>query len=178
MKRIVTRATLLARSLAGLLAFGALMTLPTACSENIDDGNYAIKTEQTITDYLSTNPKYSSIKAIYDRVKLGNSDQASVLTSVLGARGNYTVFAPNNDAINDYVASLGLASIDELSYEQAELIAKTASSTTVTMHPTKPPTSPRPVRSTSLTSTTVHSPASKTRSQTWAAISSTTTHTC
>lgn len=124
MKRIVTRATLLARSLAGLLAFGALMTLPTACSENIDDGNYAIKTEQTITDYLSTNAKFSSIKAIYDRVKLGNTDQASVLTSVLGARGNYTVFAPNNDAINAYVASLGLTSIDELSYEQAELIAK------------------------------------------------------
>lgn len=124
MKRIVTRATFLARCLAGLLAFGALMTLPTSCSENIDDGNFAIKTEQTITDYLSSTPKFSSIKAIYDRVRLGNSDQASVLTSVLGARGNYTVFAPNNDAINAYVASLGLSSIDELSYEQAELIAK------------------------------------------------------
>jgi len=54
---------------------------------------------------------------------LGDS-AASSLTSVLSSRGNYTLFAPNNDAIESYAKNtLGLNSVDEMTYEQAQLIA-------------------------------------------------------
>ena len=101
----------------------ALVVL-SSCKENISDDDYAIATEQTMSEYLADNPdKFSEIKAIFDRVKLGNSTDASSMTSVLSARGNYTVFAPNNDAIAHYLDSLGYTSIDDLTDDEAQLIA-------------------------------------------------------
>lgn len=109
--------------LACVLMLGAGMTLA-SCTEEISTDNFAIATEQTATDYFTDNSdKFSSIKAIFDRVRLGDADNASPLSSVLSSRGNYTIFAPNNDAIAAYLQTLGLTSIDELSYEQAQLIA-------------------------------------------------------
>lgn len=94
------------------------------CTEDISTDNFAIATEETASDYFANNPeKYSSIKAIFDRVRLGNADNASSLTSVLSSRGNYTIFAPNNDAVAAYLQTLGLASVDQMSYEQAQLVA-------------------------------------------------------
>lgn len=105
------------------LAFGTMLGLG-SCKENIDESNYVIKTEQTVTDYLETTPNFSDIKSIFDRVALGEvSKGASSITSVLSARGNYTVFAPNNDAISSYLATLGVASVADLTYDQAQLIA-------------------------------------------------------
>lgn len=94
-----------------------------ACTESVNEGNFAIKTEETAIDYLSSKPQFSDIMAVYDRVRLGNSETASVLSSVLGARGNYTIFAPNNEAMKIYLEGLGVSSVDELTYEDAKLIA-------------------------------------------------------
>lgn len=110
--------------------FGCLLSLSVvfgfnSCTETIDESNFAIKTEQTVIDYLVDNPdRFSGIKTLFDRVQLGNGSDASKLSSVLGARGNYTVFAPNNEALDAYVKALGANSVDELNDEQAELIAK------------------------------------------------------
>lgn len=106
--------------------FLMLMTgvLLAGCKEDISTDNFAIATEETASDYFANNPeKYSSIKAIFDRVKLGNAENASSLTSVLSSRGNYTIFAPNNDAIAAYLQTLGLTTVDQMSYEQAQLVA-------------------------------------------------------
>lgn len=108
-----------------LLLFG-VATAFTACKENISEDAYAIKTKKTVEDYLSDNPELSSIKAIFDEVKLGLSDNASVLSSTLSGYGNYTVFAPNNDAIANYVSEqTGGASTDyhDLSYDQKSALA-------------------------------------------------------
>ena len=108
----------------GWLCVLSLGVLLTSCKEDISEDNYSIKTQETMSEYLANNPaKYSSLKHIFDIVKLGNSADASSLTSVLSARGNYTLFAPNNEAVDAYVKTLGLNSVDELSYEQAQLIA-------------------------------------------------------
>lgn len=106
--------------LVSLLGAGSALT---GCTEDIDESNYAIAEEQTVTDFLSTTDSLSKIKAIFDRVRLGDDEQASSLTSVLSARGNYTLFVPSNAAVDAYIASLGVASVDSLSYEQAQLIA-------------------------------------------------------
>ena len=111
----------LSRLSGGVILLFSLALAVSSCKESIDDGNFAIKTEQTVSDYLADAPeKFSDIKAIFDRVRL---DEASTLTSVLSARGNYTLFAPNNEAVSKYIKGLGISSIDELTYDQAELIA-------------------------------------------------------
>lgn len=98
----------------------------TSCKENISSDDYAIKTKKTIDDYLVDRSELSSIKAIFDEVKLGISDNASVVSSVLSARGNYTVFAPTNDAIAAYIKEVtGEESTDlsKLTYAQKQAIA-------------------------------------------------------
>lgn len=107
---------------AMVLAIGLLSTVQ-SCQETINEGNFAIAKNPTIAEHLSTNPEYSSIKAVFDKVRLGNKSNASVLTSVLAARGNYTIFAPTNEAVDKYLKSIGKNNVSELTYEQAQLIA-------------------------------------------------------
>ena len=95
-----------------------------SCSETINEGNFAIKSEETALDFLTSNPQFSKIKAIYDRVRLGRTEDASSLSSVLSARGNYTVFAPNDSAVDKCLNELGVATLEDLTYEQAQLIAQ------------------------------------------------------
>lgn len=113
----------LQKSLFGFIMMVGLAMAFSGCKEDIDDSNYAIKTEQTMTDYLAASPDLSMIKAVFDRVELGRAGNASSLTSVLSARGNYTVFAPDNEAVQAYLQSLGLSSVEELTYEQAQNMA-------------------------------------------------------
>lgn len=111
------------KCIGGLIILFASVSL-TGCKEDINEGNFAIKSELTISDYLAANPaEFSSLKAILDRVNLSESENASSLTSVLAARGNYTIFAPTNEAIQSYVQTLGVSSVADLTYEQAKLIA-------------------------------------------------------
>lgn len=114
------------KSFAGLcsllLMFGGAFGF-SSCKETIDDSNFAIKSELTITDYLIANEDLSKIREIFGKVRLGN-DSASFMTAVLSARGNYTVFAPTNAAVDAYLAEEGLTSVDEMDREQLEQIAK------------------------------------------------------
>ena len=111
---------------ACVVAFGLgfLGTLQ-SCKETIDSSNFAISKEETITDHLHNNTQYSQIYKILQRVKLGNKESASALASVLSARGNYTVFAPTDSAMNVYLKQiLGEGkTIDNLTDEQAQRIA-------------------------------------------------------
>jgi hypothetical protein len=106
------------------LGLGFLGTLQ-SCKETIDSSNFAISKEETITDHLRNNAEYSQIYKILQRVKLGNKETASALSSVLSARGNYTIFAPNDSAVNLYLKQvLGEGkTVDDLNDEQAERIA-------------------------------------------------------
>lgn len=94
-----------------------------SCEEEIDSSNFAIKTDQTLTDIVDSDPNLSLIRDLFKRVRLGRSSEASSIYSVLSARGNYTAFVPDNVAVENYLAKLGLTSIDELTDEQAELLA-------------------------------------------------------
>ena len=110
-------------------AFAVLMILSlslglTGCKEEIDDSNFAIKSELTAADFIASDEDYSLIHSIFTRVRLGNSDGASPIISVLTARGNYTVFLPTNSAIEKFLQQNGISSIDELTEEQLNLIAK------------------------------------------------------
>ena len=113
----------LSLALGALLLLGAPAAL-TSCKEDISSDAYAIKTEKTMMDYISEDENLSDIKSLFDEVRLGKSSNASTLSSVLSARGNYTVFAPNNEAVRAYVMGLnGTTDLTSLSTEQKEQIA-------------------------------------------------------
>lgn len=103
------------RHWAALFAAALLIASPvgmTSCKEDISEDAYAVKQKDSMMDYITKNPELSMIKRIFDEVKLGNSADASALSSVLSARGNYTVFAPDNHAITAYLNAKGFNSLE------------------------------------------------------------------
>ncbi len=75
-----------------------LLTIVTSCVPDPDDSNLYTFKGQTIEDYLESNSdKFSDFTNILKRVQL---DQ------ILGSYGQYTCFAPTNDAMKVYIDSL------------------------------------------------------------------------
>jgi len=73
-----------------------------SCSE--DDSNPEPQTN-TIADFVASNDNYSSLKAALDRAGL---------TATLAGQGQFTVFAPNNDAFAAFLTANGFATLDEV----------------------------------------------------------------
>ncbi len=87
-------------ALAGLVA--------AACTEDIDTGARFTLKEYTVLSYLTDGPQAENFT---DYVRLLNkvpvsSRSASTVAQLLSARGKYTCFAPNNEAIQAYLDSL------------------------------------------------------------------------
>lgn len=125
MKTIINKTARYAWS-AGLVLFFCLPMLFTSCKEDISEDAYAVAQKQTIWDMVSTDPETSDLSELFKQVKLGLSDNASVLSSVLSSRGNYTLFAPTNEAIRQYIkeeTGNENATIDDLDQEHKERIA-------------------------------------------------------
>ena len=94
------------------------------CKETIDDSNFAIKTEMTAADFIDADDRFTMMRTLLKRVRMGDVEGASSLYSVLSARGNYTLFLPTDDAVTRFMAENGVASLEEMTDEQANLIAK------------------------------------------------------
>ncbi len=79
-----------------------------SCSDNVDESNLYSFTGNTVMSYLDARPDFSEYCKILRRVHLGPTlnPSASALSELLSARGNYTCFAPTNDAIQLYVDSI------------------------------------------------------------------------
>ncbi|MBQ8050210.1 MAG: fasciclin domain-containing protein [Bacteroidaceae bacterium] len=82
----------------------ALMTVA-SCTENIDMSNRYTFTEETITSYLEKHDQFTEYVKILGEVNISKRSQSTLL-QLLSARGNYTVFAPSNDAIQAYLDTL------------------------------------------------------------------------
>ena len=97
-----------------------------SCQEEVDESNFAVKKEKTLADILDSEPSLSMARDLFKQVRLGkkggHKEDLSSVYSVLSARGNYTAFIPDNTAIENYLKTLQLSSIDELSEDQKELI--------------------------------------------------------
>lgn len=76
------------------------------CTENMEEGSFAIKVEPTLADFLNENSEFSKIVEIFSEVPLSpfqdEDNNASPIISALSARGNYTVFAPTNKTVEAY----------------------------------------------------------------------------
>lgn len=74
-----------------------------SCSDD-DDTNVDPQTN-SIADFVANNDDYSSLKAALDKAEL---------TATLDGPGEFTVFAPNNDAFAAFLTANGFASLNDV----------------------------------------------------------------
>ena len=88
----------------------------TSCSDEPDSEYFYTFTGEMMSEYLKNRPEYSEFAEIVERA--GLMDQ-------LSAYGHYTCFAPNNDAVDQFLKDRGLSSVSELSNADCDTIART-----------------------------------------------------
>ena len=75
------------------------------CTEDIDESARYVFKEKTITDYLSSHEEYTEYCKLLKAVPLSFASKTTVWQR-LSARGHFTVFAPTNDALQQYLDEL------------------------------------------------------------------------
>ena len=88
-----------------LSAFTFVALVIAGCTEDIDTSARYVFKEETIASYLEKHEQYSEYYRLLGEMMVSKISQTNVL-QLLSARGHYTVFAPTNDAIQAYLASL------------------------------------------------------------------------
>ncbi len=104
-----------------LTVIAAMQVGVVGCSDDPGLDNYYTSTKEYASDYLMNRDQYSQFVEILQRATGERGDLR--LVDMLGTYGSYTVFAPTNDAVSQYLAGRGLSSVDELSKEDCDTIA-------------------------------------------------------
>ncbi|MBQ2044732.1 MAG: fasciclin domain-containing protein, partial [Bacteroidaceae bacterium] len=76
-----------------------------ACTEHVDTSARYVFKEETIASYLAKNAQYSEFVKLMNMVPVSEMSESTV-GQLLAARGNYTCFAPTNEAIDKYLQKL------------------------------------------------------------------------
>ncbi len=76
-----------------------------SCTEDIDTSDRYTFTSYTVASYLESHEEYSEYYKLLGEVPVSSLSE-STLQQLLSARGNYTVFAPSNQAIQEYLDTL------------------------------------------------------------------------
>jgi hypothetical protein len=94
----------LTRIIGGLMLMA--LALPfVSCSDNVDDSNIYTFTGDMITGYLEKSDSFKLYSYVLRKVKLSEKSK-STFADLLSARGNYTVFAPTDDAMHHLLDSI------------------------------------------------------------------------
>lgn len=104
----------------GLFVVAALQVAVVSCSDDPGVENYYTQSKEYASTYLQNRSQYSEYLKILARAR-GEYDLR--LVDMLGTYGDYTVFAPTNEAVEKYLAGRGLTSVDELSVADCDTIA-------------------------------------------------------
>jgi hypothetical protein len=92
------------RIIGGLMLMA--LALPfVSCSDNVDDSNIYTFTGDMITGYLEKSDSFKLYSYVLRKVKLSEKSK-STFADLLSARGNYTVFAPTDDAMHHLLDSI------------------------------------------------------------------------
>lgn len=113
--------------LLGLVTITGLAGLG-SCSDSVDESALYVFSGETIASYLQTTEGYSKFYQLAQRVKTGKKTDSRI-AALLAARGNYTVFAPNDIAVQEFVDSVYEQKdypLDSISYEMAEYVVRNA----------------------------------------------------
>ena len=76
-----------------------------SCSDKVDESAMYTFKGQTVLDILESNDDYSYFTDILRKVKFSDNESSSTAAQLLSARGNYTVFAPDNEAMQVFLDS-------------------------------------------------------------------------
>lgn len=93
--------------IGGLMSAAILSVFSlSSCKETIDESDLYTFTGEMMIDHFENNPKeFSSYLTLLNRVKPSQRSK-STMRDLLSARGNYTCFAPTNEAIQQYLDSV------------------------------------------------------------------------
>lgn len=92
-----------------------------SCSDKVDSSNLFVFEGETVAGYLDNTEGYSLFSRLTKRVKTGRKTDSRV-SSLLAARGNYTVFAPSDKAVQQFIDSVyekQNCDLDSITYEIA-----------------------------------------------------------
>jgi uncharacterized surface protein with fasciclin (FAS1) repeats len=88
-----------------VIAVGGCLSLG-SCSDAVDSSDIYTYTGKTVINYLDDNADdYSLYSYILTKVQLSPKSQSTV-ADLLSARGNYTCFVPDNNAVQSYLDSI------------------------------------------------------------------------
>ncbi len=76
-----------------------------SCTEDVDMSDRYTFTGETVASYLEKHEEYSDYYRLLGEVPISSRSESTVL-QLMSARGNYTVFAPDNNAVQMYLDSL------------------------------------------------------------------------
>jgi uncharacterized surface protein with fasciclin (FAS1) repeats len=89
--------------------------LPTACTDDPTADSYYTFTGEMVTDFLENRSEtYSEFIDVLQRAKMWD---------LLSTYGEFTCFAPTNDAMDIYLSSLGLHSVSQLPDAECDTLA-------------------------------------------------------
>ena len=98
----------------------AVQMLVVSCKDDPGVDSYYTQSREYAADYLKNRDQYSEYLKILSRAR---GEHELRLVDMLGTCGSYTVFAPTNAAIEQYLMSKGLTSVDELTTQDCDTIA-------------------------------------------------------
>ena len=93
------------KSFLAVASFLAMIFCFGSCTETIDSSARYVFKDVTITEYLQRHEQYSEYVRLLAKVPVSRISETTLI-QLLSARGNYTVFAPTNDAIQLYLDTL------------------------------------------------------------------------
>ncbi|MBQ6050805.1 MAG: fasciclin domain-containing protein [Bacteroidaceae bacterium] len=89
-----------------LFLFATILFCLVSCTEHVDTSARYVFKDPTALNYLQKHPEtYSTYVDLLFKVHVSDISETTV-GQLLSARGHYTVFAPNNKAIQDYLEEL------------------------------------------------------------------------
>ncbi len=102
---------------------GALTLGTTSCSDDIPAEKYYTFTGEMLNDYLQVRPQFSKFVEIIDRAQY--SERGVNLMDLIATYGQYTCFAPDNEAVDNYLQENGYHSVSDIPYDICDTIART-----------------------------------------------------
>lgn len=94
-----------------------------SCTDDMAEENYYTFTGEMMSDYLQSHEEYSEFTAIIKRA--AQSQRGVDLMDLLSVRGQYTCFAPDNDAVRKYLSANGYSSVNDIPVDICDTIART-----------------------------------------------------
>ncbi len=95
----------------------------TSCKDDMAPENFFVFTGKMMSQKLKETEQFTKFAEIVERSK--DSERAVNIMDLISVYGQFTCFAPTNDAIEEYMQEHGYAEIEDIPYDVCDTIART-----------------------------------------------------